>query len=138
MYLPFSPLPSVQFSCSVVSYSLQHHEPQHARPPCPSPTPRVHPNLSIASVMPSNHLILCHPLLLLPSVFPSIMVFPNESTLCIFMWSFLHICVLISCSYKDINHIGLKSNLVTPFYLNYLFKGDFFGITDSMDIMRSE
>ena len=72
---------SVQFSRSVVSYSLRHHEPQHARPPCPSPTPRVHPNLSIESVMPSNHLILCHPLLLLPSVFPSIKVFSNESAL---------------------------------------------------------
>ena len=37
-------LSSVQFSCSVVSDSLQPHEPQHVRPPCPSPTPRVHPN----------------------------------------------------------------------------------------------
>ena len=35
---------SVQFSCSVVSDSLRSHEPQHSRPPCPSPTPRVHPN----------------------------------------------------------------------------------------------
>ena len=35
---------SVQFSCSVVSDSLQPHEPQHTRPPCPSPTPEVHPN----------------------------------------------------------------------------------------------
>ena len=35
---------SVQFSCSVVSNSLGSHEPQHARPPCPSPTPRVYPN----------------------------------------------------------------------------------------------
>ena len=35
---------SVQFSCSVVLDSLRPHEPQHARPPCPSPTPRVHPN----------------------------------------------------------------------------------------------
>ena len=33
-----------QFSCSVVSDSLRSHEPQHTRPPCPSPTPRVHPN----------------------------------------------------------------------------------------------
>ena len=33
---------SVQFSCSVVSDSLRPHEAQHARPPCPSPTPRVH------------------------------------------------------------------------------------------------
>ena len=35
---------SVHFSCSVVSDSLQPHEPQHTRPPCPSPTPRVHAN----------------------------------------------------------------------------------------------
>ena len=35
---------SVQFSCSLVSNSLQPHEPQHARPPCPSPTPGIYPN----------------------------------------------------------------------------------------------
>ena len=45
---------SVQFSCSVVSDSLWPHEPQHARPPCPSPTPRVHPN-------PSPLSWWCHP-----------------------------------------------------------------------------
>ena len=39
--------------------------------------------MSIESVMPSNHLILCRPFLLLPSVFPSISVFSNESALCI-------------------------------------------------------
>ena len=39
--------------------------------------------MSIESVMPSNHLIFCHPLLLLPSIFPSIRVFSNESALCI-------------------------------------------------------
>ena len=39
--------------------------------------------MSIESVMPSNHLILCHPLLLLTSIFPSIRVFSNESALCI-------------------------------------------------------
>ena len=47
--------------------------------------------MSIKSVMPSNHLILCHPLLLLPAVFPSIRVFSNESVLCIRWpkyWSF--------------------------------------------------
>ena len=47
--------------------------------------------VSIESVMPSNHLILCHPLLLLPSIPPSIRVFSNESTLCIKWpkyWSF--------------------------------------------------
>ena len=47
--------------------------------------------MSIDSVMPSNHLILCHPLLLPPSIFPSIRVFSNESVLCIRWpeyWSF--------------------------------------------------
>ena len=39
--------------------------------------------MSIKLVVPSNHLILCHPLLLLPSIFPSIMVFSNELVLCI-------------------------------------------------------
>ena len=48
-------------------------------------------NMSIESVMPSNHLLLCHPLLLLPSIFPSIRVFCNESVLYIRWpeyWSF--------------------------------------------------
>ena len=83
---------SVQFSRSVVSNSLWPHELQHASPPCPSPTPGVYPDLmSIESVVPSNRLILCHPLLLLPSIFPSIRVFSNESALCIRWpkyWSF--------------------------------------------------
>ena len=48
------------------------------------PVPHLFPEfMSIESVMPSNHLILCHPLLLLPSVFPSIRVFSNESVLCL-------------------------------------------------------
>ena len=60
--------------------------------PCPSPTPRVYSKLmSIESVIPSNHLILGHPLLLLPSIFPSIWVFSNEFVLLIrwpTYWSF--------------------------------------------------
>ena len=64
------------------------------RPPCPSPTPGVYSDscslsrwchplklMPTESVMTSNHLILCHPLLLLPSIFPSIRVFSNESAL---------------------------------------------------------
>ena len=73
---------SVQFSRSVMSNSLQPHEPQHARPPCPSPTPRVHsdsrpssqwwhPAIS-SSVIPFS---AC------PPIPPSIRVFSNESTL---------------------------------------------------------
>ena len=73
---------SVQFSRSVMSDCLQPHESQHARPPCPPPTPGVFPKLmSIESVMPSSHLILCHPLLLLPPILPSIRVFSYESAL---------------------------------------------------------
>ena len=65
-----------------MSDSLQPHESQYARPPCPSPTPGVHSDLmSIELVMPSSHLILCHPLLLLPPIHPSIRIFSNQSTL---------------------------------------------------------
>ena len=59
-YLPLSGLKlnyifsSVQFGRSVVSDSLQPHEPQHARPPCPSPIPGVHPNPCLLSQW-------CHP-----------------------------------------------------------------------------
>ena len=74
-------LQSVQFSHSVISDSLQPHGLQHARPLCPSPTPRVYPNSSITSVMPSNDLILCLPLLLLSSIFPSISNLSSESVL---------------------------------------------------------
>ena len=65
---------SFQFSRSVVSNSLQPHALQHARPPCPSPTPRVYSNSSTELVMPSNHLILFR-LLLLQS-FPASGSFP--------------------------------------------------------------
>ena len=73
---------SVQFSHSVMSDSVRPHESQHARSPCPSPASGVHPNSCASShVMPSSHLILCHSLLLLPPIPPSIRVFSNESTL---------------------------------------------------------
>ena len=62
----------------ILSNSLWPHGLQHARPPCQSPIPWVYSN-SIESVRPSNHLILCCPLLLLPSIFPSLRVFSNES-----------------------------------------------------------
>ena len=72
---------SVQFSPSVVSNSLLPHGLQYVRFPCPSPTPRACSNsCPLESVMPYNHFILC-PLLLLPSLFPSIRVFSNESVL---------------------------------------------------------
>ena len=70
------------FSHSVVSDSFRPHGLQHARSLCPSPTPGVYSNLlSIESVMASNHFILCRSLLLLPSIFPGIRLFSNESVL---------------------------------------------------------
>ena len=59
-------------------------------------------HVSIESVMPSNHLILCHPLLLLSSIFPSIRVFSNESALCI-MWPNWSIGVSASTSVSRMN-----------------------------------
>ena len=69
--------------CSVAQLclTLQLHELQHTRLPCPSPSCLLKLK-SIESVMPSKHLILCRPLFLLLSIFPSIRVFSNESVLC--------------------------------------------------------
>ena len=66
------------FSCSVLFDSLR---PYGRRLPCPSHLPELAQTLSIESVMPSDHLILCHLLLLLPSISPSIKVFSTESIL---------------------------------------------------------
>ena len=74
-----------------MSDSWQTHEPQHARLPVHHQLPELLKLRSIESVIPSNHLILCHPLLLLPSIFPSIRVFSSESALLIRWpkyWSF--------------------------------------------------
>ena len=75
-------VPFSQFSHSVVSNSLWPPW-TAARQASLSFTNSQSPPkfMSIESVMPSNHLILCHPLLLLPSIFPSIRVFSNESAL---------------------------------------------------------
>ena len=51
---------SVQFSCSVVSDSLRPHEPQQARPPCPSSTPGVHPNPCQIPILYSSGKLLLH------------------------------------------------------------------------------
>ena len=55
--------------------------------------------VSIESVIPWNHLILCHPLLLLPSIFPSISVFSNQSVLCIWWTKYWSFCISSSHEY---------------------------------------
>ena len=121
----------VQFCHSVVSDSLQSHGLQHARPPCPSLTPSLLKLMSIESVMPSNHLILWSPLLLPPSIFPSIRVFSNESVLhirwpkywlsastsvlpvnifgCTVVWVLTHLLILVTNT-----TIRIQNNVITP------------------------
>ena len=65
-----------------MSDSLRPHGLQHSRLPCPSPIPTAYSNSGPSSQWcHTNHLILCHPLLPLPSIFSSIRVFSNESVL---------------------------------------------------------
>ena len=64
-----------------MSNSLQPHGLQHIRPLSITMSRSLSKFMSIESVMPSSHLVLCHPLLLPPSIFPSIRVFSNESAL---------------------------------------------------------
>ena len=74
---------SVQISCSVVSDSLQPCGLQQSRPPCPSPAPRAYSNSCPLIQWCHPTISSCRPLLLLPSVFPSIQVFSSESVVCI-------------------------------------------------------
>ena len=74
---------SVQFSSVAQSCPTLCDPMDHSMPGLPvhHQLPEFTQTLSIESVMPSNHLILCHPLLLPPSIFPSLRVFSNESAL---------------------------------------------------------
>ena len=110
-----------------MSNSLRPHGLQHARPPCPSPTQNsclsLFKLLSIKSVTPSKHLTLCHPLLLLPSIFPSIRVFSNELALHIRRpkyWSFIF----------SINPSSEYSGLIS-------FRTDWFGLHAVQGTLKS-
>ena len=71
-------LSSIAQSCPTLRDPMNRSTPASLSITNPQSPPKL---MSIESVMPSNHLILCHPLLLLPSIFPSIRVFSNESAL---------------------------------------------------------
>ena len=83
---------SVQFSCSIVSDSLRPHELKHTQASLSiTNSQSLLKVISIESAITSSHLILCHPLLLLPSIFHSIRVFSKEAFLCVRWlkyWSF--------------------------------------------------
>ena len=87
------------FSCSVVSDSLCPHGLQHSRLPCSSPSWSL--LMFIQSAMPSNHLILCQPLLFQSSILSSISVFSNELALCI-RWPKISECQLQHQSFQCI------------------------------------
>ena len=102
---------SVQFSCSVMSNSLQPHELQHARPPCPSPAPRVYPNscpLSqwhyptiSSSVIPFSSCL---------QAFPASGSFSNKSALCIRCPKYWSFSFTISPSNEHLGLISLRMN----------------------------
>ena len=100
---------SVQFSCSVVSDSLQPHEFQHARPPCPSPTAVVHSHSCPSSRCCHPAISSCHPFLLLPPIPPSIRVFSSESTLRMRWpkyWSFSFLASVLPMNTQDWSPLG--------------------------------
>ena len=116
-----------QFSCSVVSDSLSPHESQHTRPPCPSPTPRVHPNSCASSQW-------CHPAIsfsvipfsFCPQSLPASGSFPMSQ---LFAWGGQSIGVSASASVLPMNTqdwspsewtgwISLKSNGLSRVFSN--------------------
>ena len=93
-----------------LSNSLWPNGLQHDRPPCPSLMPRVYPNSCPLSwwCHTSNHPIICRPLLLLPSIFPRIRVFSNDSVLPIRWtkyWSF-HFSISSSNEHSGLISLG--------------------------------
>ena len=87
-----------------MSHCLRPRGLQHTRPPCVTNSQSSLKLMSIESVMPSNHLTLCCPLLLPPSIFPSIRVFSNESVLHIRWpkyWSF-SLSITSSSEYSEL------------------------------------
>ena len=86
-----------------------HHQPRACSNSCPSPTQSLLKLMSTELVMPSTHFILCFPLLLLPSIFPSIRVFSNESVLHIRWPKCWHFSFSISPSNE---HLGLTSSRI--------------------------
>ena len=124
---------SVQFSSSVMSDSSQPHGLHHPWLPCPAPSPAVcSDSRSTESAMPSNHLILCHPLLLLPPIPPSIRVFPNESTLHMRWPKYWSFSFSISPSSE---HSGLISFRMDWLFINFTYKGTLQAFIQKLNIL---
>ena len=133
-------------------YVMTPGPPQHARPPCPSPPPRAWLQfVSIELVMPSSHLVLCCPLSLFPSIFPSIRVFSSEVALCIrwpkycsFSFSISHEikrCLLLGRKPMTNLDSVLKSRDITLLTKVHLVKAMLFQVMygcESWPIMKAE
>ena len=118
--------------------SLWPHELQHTRVPCPSLSPRVCSNSCPLTWWCYNHLILWHPLLLLPSLFPRVRVFSNELALCIRWlkyWSF-SLSISPSNEYSELIPLGLTGliSLLSKglFSSTTIWKHQFFGTQASL------
>ena len=131
---------SVQLSCSLVSNSLGPHGLQHTRLPCPSLSPRVcsnspHVHWANDAIQPS-HLTLCHPFLLLPSIFPSIRVFSSESALHVRWpkyWSFSFSILPVTIQgWLPLELTGLNKGLSRVFSSTAVQKHQAFGAQPSL------
>ena len=94
-------------SCSVVSDSVTPWTETHQASLSFTISQSLPKLMSIVSEMPSNHLILCHPLLFLPSIFPSIRVFPNELALLIRWTKYWSFSISPSKDYSGLTSLGL-------------------------------
>ena len=112
---------SVQFSHSVMSNSLRHHEPQHAKPLCVQlpESIQTHVHWVGDAIQPSHPL---SPLLLPPSIFPSISVFSNESALCIRWPKYWSFSFNISPSNKHSGVISFRMDWLDLLALQGTFK----------------
>ena len=115
-------MPSVQFSCSVVWLFATPWTAAHQASLSITSSWSLLKLISIESVMPSNHLILCHPILLLPSIFPSIRVFFNESILRIRWPKYWNFSLSISPSNEDSGLISFRMDWLDLLAVQGIFK----------------
>ena len=102
MYSIYLSIKSVQFSRSVMSDSVTPWTATYQATLSITISGSFFKLMSIELVMPSNHLILCRPLLLLPSIFPSVRVFSNESVLHIRWPKYWSFCIRPSKEYSGL------------------------------------
>ena len=126
----------------VMSYSLRLRGLQHARLPCPSRPRSLLKLMCFESMMPSNHLILYHPLILLSSVFPSIRVFSNVSALQIRWpkyWSF-RFSISLSNEYlgfQSIFRISTEYSGIFNHSFRISFRTDWFDLLEVQGTFKS-